>query len=158
MLEIVNSIVLVTFGILMGVLAMVTNTYEPQYDEKRKMKGLEQREGESFLHYLRRSTSREYRDEENEIRGSMPKPYQRATLVLGFLVFMLIIVLIFSPLYMNWLIFIGSILVGIFIYKLIFYLAKAGKIKVAGESFLDIPLPGKPSLDTKENQRENINI
>lgn len=139
MLEIINSIVLVMFGILFGVLSKVTMAYEPL--EKEKMKELKKREGESFLQYLRRTTSREYREKETKIRDSMPKLYQRAILGTGVLVIMLIIVLIFTPIHMNWLIFIVSIIGGIIIYELIFYLAKAGKIKVSGESFFDIPPP-----------------
>lgn len=156
MLEIINSMVLLMFGILIGVLLMVSEAYESLYKEKSKK--LKKRQGESFLHYSRRSSSREYHDERIKIMQSMPKPFQRAGFGMSIFVILLIIVLIFSPIYMNWLIFIISVLVGIVVFKLIFYLAKAGKIKIVGESFFDIPLAGKPSLDTKENQHENINI
>lgn len=147
MLEIINSIVLVMFGILLGVLLKVTMAYEPI--EEEKMKELKQREGESFLQYLGRKTSREYQEKEKKIRESMPKPYQRALFGTGVLVIMLIIVLIITPIHMNWLIFIGSIIGGVIIYELIFYLAKAGKIKVSGESFFDIPPSGKPLRQRK---------
>lgn len=158
MLEIINSMVLIVFGILIGLLTRVAGAYDPLIEEKRKAKDLTQRDGESFFDYLRRTTSEEYRNEDDKIKESMPKPYQRALTGTGVFVIMLVVVLIFSPLYMNWLIFIGSILAGIIIYELIFYLAKAGKIKVVGDSFLDIPKPGKPSLNTKEDQPGNINI
>lgn len=122
--EIVNSIILATFGIIFGIFYMIIETYWRLYD--KKLKKLDKRSKKPFI------------------------------LGIIVLVFILIIELSFSSVHMDWLIFICFTLLTVVIYKLISHLAEVGKIKVVGESFLDIPLPRIDKDEKRDIKNENV--
>lgn len=130
-----NIIVMVVFGLLVGTLFQVMTIFErPRKDSETKREA-----GESFLRYLRR-TIREAR--ERDPMENVIKKYRKAayiTMAMVYIVIALMVLLVvFSPIKMNWLAFILSIFAAFGILKLIFDRAKAGKISVKNR-FFDIP-------------------
>lgn len=148
--ETISTIVLVLFGLLIGVILKVSLVYEQNLP--RPHPTLHKKKNESILDFMRRLdvVSQEWT---RKLNLNLP-----AMIPIGIfysLIALLIVVLYFTPIHMNWLVFLFSVFVGFGIAEGIFSLAKAGKIRVKKQTFWDIG-PQK-ELETRENQSNQSN-
>ena len=123
-------IVMVLFGLLTGVILDVvqkrSKVPERTYHEKKN---------ESTIDYMHR-IGKEYRE---EVRVSfLNRPLLIGIVIFYALIALLIFVLLYSPVQMNWPIFLVSALGGFMITEIIFSLAKAGKIRVEKKTSWEI--------------------
>jgi len=136
MFEIIgNIIVMVVFGLLVGTLFQVMDIFQ----RPRKDSEIKREPGESFLRYLRRSIreARE-RDPMEHVIKKYRKAYHITIAMVYIVIAIMVLLVVFSPIRMNWLAFILSSFAAFGILKLIFDRAKAGKIRVKSR-FFDIP-------------------
>lgn len=143
--ETISTVVLVLFGLLIGVIMNVSHAYiqnlPPTLDKKKN---------ESI-----RDSMHQFDVATQEWARKLNPPARIAIGIFYSLIALLIVVLYFTPIHMNWLVFLFSVLVGFGIAEGIFSLAKAGKIRLKKQTFWDIG-PQK-ELETPENQSNQSN-
>lgn len=144
--ETISTIVLVLFSLLIGVILNVSRAYmqnlPPPTPDKKKNESIR-----DSMHRFDVATL--------EWARKLNPPAMIAVGIFYSLIALLIVVLYFTPIHMNWLVFLFSVLVGFGIAEGIFSLAKAGKIRVKKQTFWDIG-PQK-ELETLENQSNQSN-
>ncbi len=120
---IVNTTVIVLFGLLIGVVLQAAGALGLR--DAVDAPGQRRRDDESYADYVKRIADRGTRT------ALSLRPAGWVALVSFYgLIAMLIAVVIASPLYMEWLPFLGSLLASFFIADQIFSLAKAGKLRI----------------------------
>ena len=85
-------------------------------------------DNESYFEQVRRMATEEYKQEQHEYFSHMPKSFWIFSLVMIGLIAMFIAVLYYSPINMNWLIFLTSLFGGAYFSFLVFHFAKTGKL------------------------------
>lgn len=146
--ETISTIVLVLFGLLIGVITSVHHAYTQNLPHPR----LHKKKNESIRDAMHRFDV-ETQEGARKLKLNLP-----AMIPIGIfysLIALLIVVLYFTPIHMNWLVFLFSVFGGFGIAEGIFSLAKAGKIRVKKQTFWDIG-PQK-ELETPENQSNQSN-
>ncbi len=132
-----NIIVMVFFGFLIGVLGQVMMIFgvprkHTDIVTKRKPE-------EPFFSYLKRYFKEE---RERDPMENVKKKYRKAAYITTAMVYIVIAIMVllvvFSPIRMNWLAFMLSLLAATGITMAIYNMAKAGKISVKNR-FFDIP-------------------
>ncbi|MDQ4075914.1 MAG: hypothetical protein M3220_06655 [Chloroflexota bacterium] len=136
----INAFVLVMFGLLIGVSLQVTILIMPETGPARSTsRGQHGTEGDlqtrppGFLHRML-GAANAAAEEGRQAASSMPRSGRLAMGTFYGLIAMLVIVLWYSPVRMNWWILLGSILAGSLISQWTFALAKAGKIHLRGST------------------------
>ena len=144
--ETISTMVLVLFGLLIGVIMTVSRAYTQNLPPPT----LDKKKNESICDSMHR-----FDVATQEWARKLNPPARIALGIIYSLIALLIVVLYFTPIHMNWLVFLFSVLVGFGIAEGIFSLAKAGKIRLKKQTFWDIG-PQK-ELETPENQSNQSN-
>ena len=146
--ETISTIVVVLFGLLIGVIMSVALAYEQYLPHST----LHKKKNESIRDFMHRY---HVANQEGTRKLNLNSPAMITIGIFYSLIALLIVVLHFTPIHMNWLVFLFSVFVGFCIAEGIFSLAKAGKIRVKKQTFWDIG-PQK-ELETPENQSNQSN-
>lgn len=143
---VVNTVVMVLFGLLIGALLglfyVLSGFLDGVLDAPRPKK----KEGESFLRSIWR-LGQERADESASFMSTAPRSFKIVYGVLAGFIVLLIVVLNVSPLQMNWLAFLLSVLAVSLVVVWIYRWSKAGKIQ-AKHRFLSFLLPKRQSPDS----------
>ena len=136
----INTFVLVMFGLFIGVSLQVAFVISPHTGSDRStlrgQRGTEDEMQTRQSSILRRmlSAANVAAGEGRQAASNMPRSGWLAVGTFYGLIAILIIVLWYSPVRMNWWILLGSIFAGYILSQGVFALAKAGKIRLRGST------------------------
>lgn len=129
----VNDVVILAFGVMMGSLSGFIDGLNPRTTATKLRK---RQKGESWAEWWNDYSSR-VSDDARRRAASEPKSVATATTASGSLMFLLIGVVIFSPIEMRWPLFFAGFFGSYLLMKGLFVLAKLNKVRVTKHSFLD---------------------
>lgn len=133
----INSIVIAAFGFFIGSILQIAMIVNPEKSRDSITTSTGRRGWGGFVDY-----AKEAAEEGREHAQNAPGQFWVATFGFYGLIAILILVLIYSPLEMNWLIFLVALMAGFMLFDRIFQKAKAGKIPPASSSPDDSPHNG----------------
>lgn len=118
-----NSIVVLMFAILVGLVLRLASVLTPEVMRRKT----ERRQGEPLVDYLRRAS--DVSAEAGVITATQgPRSYLLTLGAFHGLLAMLVVVLLLSPVSMNWPLFLGGMLASYMLAEWLFRRSRAGKI------------------------------
>ena len=145
---IINGTILIVFGLAMGAILQLYGLLARGFTSQtlRRKVSSEEGKGNITLRRLLRESKKKAEEGRTSVQ-TMPKSGVISMIAAYGLIIVIILIVKFSPVEMQWFIFIGAILVGFMAMDRIFTLARKGKIRVEGQSFLDILPKSKSAKD-----------
>ena len=130
----INSIVIAAFGFFIGVILQIVMIVNPEKSRDSITTSTGRRGWRGFIDYAKEAAK-----EGRENAQNAPRQFWVAAFAFYGLIAILILVLIYSPLEMNWLVFLVASIAGFALFDSIFQKAKAGKMPPASSSTDDSP-------------------